>query len=107
MIHKRNYHYEAESSQLKSENNQRGTVKAHLNERLDLGTFMQLSFAHPLMHFAGIPVDTGNHSMSVLFLCGSIIVGTHDNGFPSCVPAAEDQHDFPDLHNLHHLGDLC
>lgn len=77
----------------------------HLQERLDLGTLLQLGLAHAVGHFAGVPVDTGDQRVSKLFVGTAVIEGLDDDRLASCVPAAQDQHDFVRLHDLPHLGD--
>lgn len=40
-------------------------MKTYLNERLYFRALVDFVFAHPLVHFAGIPVDAGDESVSV------------------------------------------
>lgn len=76
----------------------------HLQEGLDLGALLQLGLAHGASHFTGVPVDSGDQSVSKLFVRTAVVKGFDDDGLPSCVPAAEDQHHFIRLHDLPHLG---
>lgn len=76
----------------------------HLEEGLDLGALLQLSLAHAVGDFAGVPVDSGHQSVSKLFVRTAVVEGLDDDRLASCVPAAEDQHDFIRLHDLPHLG---
>ena len=40
-------------------------MTTYLHEGLYFGALVDFVFAHPLVHFAGIPVDAGNESVSV------------------------------------------
>lgn len=64
---------------------------------------MDFVFAHPLVDFAGIPVDAGDESVSVGLLRRTLVVVFDYDSLAASVPATEDQYDFPWFHNLTHL----
>lgn len=79
-------------------------IKTHLDKRLDFGALVDFVFAHPLVNFAGIPVDAGDERVTVGLVRRSLVVVFDYDGLATRVPSAEDQHHLPRFHNLTHLG---
>lgn len=76
----------------------------NLDERLYFGSLVDFVFAHPLVHFTGIPVDAGDESVSVRLVWGAFVVVFDHDRLAARVPATEDQHHFSWFHNLTHFG---
>lgn len=75
----------------------------YLNEGFNFGALVDFVFAHPLVHFARIPVDASDECMAIGFVRCTLVVVLNDNSFTARVPAAQDQHHLPRFHNLTHL----
>lgn len=82
-------------------------AKSYLEEGLYLAALLQLGLAHTVGHFPWVAVDAGDQGMSELFVGAAVVKGLDDDRLASCVPAAEDQHDFIRLHDLPHLVAGC